>query len=107
MGRPPRAISDELVYHVLNRGNGRQVVFLDRTDHRAFLDALTRTQLRYPFRLYGYCLMSNHVHLLLRTEPGISVSRVMQSLTVAHTWRFHRRHGSLGHVWQGRFKSPV
>src|SRR5262249_3859475 len=65
------------------------------------------TQLRYPFRLFGYCLMTNHVHLLLRPEPGQSISRVMQSLTVAHTRRYHTKHRSVGHVWQGRFRSPV
>jgi putative transposase len=51
--------------------------------------------------------MTNHFHLLLRTDPGTSISRVLQSLTVAHTWRHHKRHGTSGHVWQGRFKSPV
>ena len=50
--------------------------------------------------------MTNHVHLVLRPAPGVSISRIMQSLTVAHTWRYHRRHRSCGHVWQGRFKSP-
>ncbi len=100
-------ISHEFCFHVLNRGNDRQCVFSDDDDHRAFLNALGQTQLRYPFRLYGYCLMSNHFHLLLRTEPGVSISRVLQSLTIAHTWRYHKRHGSVGHVWQGRFKSPA
>jgi putative transposase len=107
MGRPPRPTAEGLTYHVLNRGNGRAVVLRDDDDRRAFLTALARAQLRYPFRLYGYCLMSNHFHLLLRPEDGVSVSRIMQSLTVAHTWRHHRRHSSSGHVWQGRFKSPV
>ncbi len=107
MGRPLRPIEDGLVYHAINRGNDRQVVFADEQDHRAFLHSLGQTQLRYPFRLYGYCLMSNHFHLLLRPEPGVAISRILQSLTVAHTWRFHRRHRSVGHVWQGRFKSPV
>jgi putative transposase len=69
--------------------------------------ALAQTQVRYPFALFGYALMSNHFHLLLRPEAGQSISRILQSLTVAHTWRYHRRHGSGGHVWQGRFKSPV
>src|SRR6185437_8602894 len=91
----------------INRGNNRDVVFLDDEDHLAFLGSLGRTQLRYPFRLYGYCLMSNHFHLLLRPEIGVTISRILQSLSVAHTWRFHRRHRSVGHVWQGRFKSPV
>jgi putative transposase len=107
MGRPLRPTDDGLVYHAINRGNNRAVVLADADDHRAFLDALGRTQLRYPFRLYGYCLMSNHFHLLLRPEPGVAISRILQSLTVAHTWRHHRRHRTVGHVWQGRFKSPV
>ena len=51
--------------------------------------------------------MSNHFHLLLKPTPGQSISRILQSLTVAHTWRHHRRQGTSGHVWQGRFRSPV
>ena len=100
-------ITHDLCFHVFNRSNDRQRVFYDDDDYRAFLQSLGQTQLRYPFRLYGYCLMSNHFHLLLRTEPGISISRVFQSLTIAHTWRYHKRHRSVGHVWQGRFKSPA
>jgi putative transposase len=51
--------------------------------------------------------MTNHFHLLLRPEPGQSISRILQSLTIAHTWRYHKRRRTAGHVWQGRFKSPV
>ena len=51
-------------------------------------------------------MMPNHVHLLVRTL-GTPISRLMQSLLVSHTQRFHRCHRSSGHVWQGRFKSPV
>jgi putative transposase len=107
MARLPRPAEEGLVYHALNRGNNHADVFAGPDDHLAFLEALGKTQARYPFRLYGYCLMSNHFHLLLRPEPGQSVSRILQSLTVAHTWRYHRRHRTVGHVWQGRFKSPV
>jgi putative transposase len=107
MGRLPRAIDDGLVYHALNRGNNRATVFADDGDHLAFLQALAVTKDRYPFRLLGYCLMTNHFHLLLRPEPGQSISRILQSLTVTHTWRYHKRHHTSGHVWQGRFKSPV
>jgi putative transposase len=107
MGRLPRPIDDGLVYHALNRGNNRAPVFADDEDFRAFLEALGQTQARYPFRLLGYCLMTNHFHLLLRPEAGQSISRILQSLTVAHTWRHHKRHRSSGHVWQGRFKSPL
>jgi putative transposase len=51
--------------------------------------------------------MSNHFNLLLRPDSGQAVGRIMQSLMVAHTWHYHKRYGSVGHVWQGRFKSPV
>src|SRR5260370_992539 len=107
MGRQPRLIADGLVYHALNRGNNRNVIFSGADDFKAFLDALAQTRERYPFRLFCYCLMSNHFHLVLQPGEGQSISRILQSLTVAHTWRFHKQHGSSGHVWQGRFKSPV
>src|SRR5208282_5591372 len=107
MGRQPRLVADGLVYHALNRGNNRAAVFGGSADYHAFLEALAQTRLRYPFRLFAYCLMGNHFHLVLQPEDGQSISRILQSLTVAHTWRCHKQHGSSGHVWQGRFKSPV
>ena len=94
-------------FHALNRGNNRGDVFFDDDDRLAFLAAIAKAKARYPFRLYGYCLMTNHVHLAIRPAAGESISRIMQSITVAHTWRYHRRHRSSGHVWQGRFKSPA
>jgi putative transposase len=107
MPRLPRPADQGQVYHALNRGNNRADVFDGADDYEAFLEALARAQERYPFRLYGYCLMTNHFHLLLRPEAGQTVSRILQSVSVAHTARCHKRHGSVGHVWQGRFKSPV
>jgi putative transposase len=107
MGRLPRLIEDGLIYHAINRGNNRANVFADDADHLGFLAALARTKERYPFRLFGYCLMTNHFHLLLQPEAGQSISRILQSLTVAHTWRYRKRYRTSGHVWQGRFKSPA
>jgi len=107
MGRLPRLVSDGLIYHAINRGNNRAAVFLDARDFLTFLDALRQTKERYPFRLFGYCLLNNHFHLLLQPGEGQSISRILQSLTVAHTWHYHRRYLGSGHVWQGRFKSPI
>ena len=81
-------------------------MFHDEGDYVAFLNAVADLKERKPFELYGYCLMGNHIHLLLRPRKS-SISRVVQSLLVSHTQRYHRFHGSSGHVWQGRFKSPV
>ncbi len=106
MPRPLRPVDDGLVYHVINRGNNRQAVFLKKGDFEAFLKTLGELKERKPFELYGYCLLDNHFHLLIR-PTGASISRIMQSLLVSHTQRYHRNHRSGGHVWQGRFKSPV
>jgi len=100
-------IEDGLVYHALNRGNNGADVFADDDDYQAFLDSIARTKERYPFRLFGYCLMTNHFHLLLQPGKGQSISRIIQSLTVAHTWHYHKSHSTSGHVWQGRFRSPA
>jgi len=59
MGRTLRSTDDLLTYHAINRGNDRRVVLADDEDHLAFLKSLARTQLRCPFRLQGYCLMSD------------------------------------------------
>jgi putative transposase len=108
MARQPRLVGDGLVYHALNRGNNRSAVFATAADYQTFLGALGQTKERYPFRLYAYCLMGNHhFHLVLQPEVRLSISRILQSLTVAHTWHYHRQCDSSGHVWQGRFKSPV
>ncbi len=106
MLRPLRPVDDGLVYHIINRGNNRQPVFLKKGDFEAFLKALGELKERKPFELYGYCLLDNHFHLLIR-PTGASISRIMQSLLVSHTRRYHGNHRSGGHVWQGRFKSPV
>ena len=106
MPRPLRPIQDGLIYHVINRGNNRQPVFLKNGDFEAFLKALAELKERKPFELFGYCLLTNHFHLLIRPTAA-SISRIMQSLLVSHTQRYHKHHRSGGHVWQGRFKSPV
>lgn len=107
MGRPLRFIFSGLVYHVVNRGNNRQEVFKDRADFEKYLDLLKRYKQQYGFRLYHYVLMNNHVHLLIETSDKGTISKIMQCITLAYTRYYNRRYKSSGHVWQGRFKSPV
>jgi REP element-mobilizing transposase RayT len=99
-----------LVYHVLNRGNGRQALFDADTDYLLFQRILWQAQRRLPMRLIGYCLMPNHWHLLLWPHGDGDLSEFMRWLTVTHTQRWHAIHGTAGagHLYQGRFKSfPV
>ena len=85
MPRPLRPVADGLIYHVINRGNNRQTVFASEGDFKAFLKAIADLKERIRFDLYGYCLMTNHIHLLIRPRQG-AISRIVQSLLVlAHT----------------------
>ncbi len=105
MPRSVRTLIGGLCYHVINRGNGRARVFHNEADYREFLKLLTSASDRLPLRLLAYCLMPNHVHLVLWPHEDGEVSRWMQWLMTTHVRRHHRRHGTDGHLWQGRFKA--
>ena len=76
MPRPLRPIDKGLIYHVINRGNNRQDVFRKAEDFEAFLRAMSDLKERRPFELYGYCLMANHIHLLIKPLET-TISRLM------------------------------
>jgi putative transposase len=89
----------------MNRGNGRAKVFHKPEDYAAFLKLIEQACERLPMRVLGFCLMPNHVHLQLWPRKDGDLSRWMQWLLTAHVRRYHRHHGTSGHVWQGRFKA--
>ena len=109
MSRLPRRWqwAAEACYHLMDRGHNREPVFLDDEDRRAFLGLVERYRRRVGFRLYHYCLMKNHFHLLLQLEDPRHVSPLMAGLLRAYVHHCHRRHGFVGHRFQGRFKSPA
>ncbi len=107
MGHPLRIHHPGLIYHVINRGNNRQVIFLEKDDFRDYLNLLTHYKKKYAFNLFAYCLMTNHVHLMIQVTNDHTISKIMQSITIAHTKRYHFKYQVSGHVWQGRFKSPI
>ena len=104
MGRPPRVFGPGLLYHVVARGNRRDAVFLDHSDYEAYLHRLALYRARYAVTLHAYCLMPNHVHLVLGTAEA-PLDRLMQCLQQSYTQHFNRRHGLVGHVFQGRYKA--
>ena len=104
MARQLRLEFEGAFYHVTARGNARQPIFQDDADRQQFLNLLGREILQQRWRCYAYCLMDNHYHLLLET-PEANLSRGMRRLNASYTQRFNRRHGRVGHVLQGRFKS--
>ena len=105
MGRTARASQGGFVYHVLNRGNGRADVFHNDDDYAAFVTLMQEAHEKVPIRLVGYCLMTNHFHLVLWPHGDGDLSRWMQWLMTAHVRRYHLHYKGSGHVWQGRFKA--
>ena len=107
MPRGPRRVSSSGYHHVTLRGDGRQTLFENDGDRRAFLDMLDRQLARHGLQLIAWCLMGNHVHLLLLDEGG-HLSEAMHDLMTSYALRFNRRTGHVGHVFEGRFGSePV
>ena len=110
MGRPLRAAAGGIIYHVLNRANGRQVMFETPQDYQLWEQVLQEAQVQVPVRILAYCVMPNHWHLVLWPRRDGDLSRFMAWLTLTHTQRWHAQHQSVGsgHLYQGRYKSfPV
>jgi len=106
MARALRLEGEGAVYHVIVRGNERKAVFRDDEDRQVYLKRLAKCRERYGFRLLAFCLMGNHVHLAI--ERGATrLSRVMLTLQSAYAQSFNRRHGRVGHLFQGRYKAFV
>jgi putative transposase len=108
--RARRQTPGGIVYHVLNRANGKRMIFETAFDFMAFEKVLAEGISRYPIRLLGYCIMSNHWHLLLWPYNDGELSLFMKWITMTHSHRWNTAHGEtgFGHLYQGRFKSfPV
>ena len=101
MGRDPRAIDPDAVYHVVCRGSNRQLIVWDNHDCDAFRSELDAVALRFSWRVYAWCLMPNHHHTVLRSEET-SFSAGFQQLNGNHSRRTNRRHGRTDHLFRNR-----
>lgn len=104
MARQPRLHIPGGFYHAILRGNGGQAIFHDNADRSKFFLLLQEGTERFRFRLHGFCLMSNHVHLLIQAGD-ISLSRIMQNLSFRYTQYINKKTKRAGHLFQGRYKA--
>jgi putative transposase len=108
VGRLPRVIAVGVAHHVTERGNGRRFLLESNADRREYLDLLRENLASHEVRLVGYCLMSNHVHLIVipGNVEGLALSMKHTHGRYASYWNV--LHNSSGHAWQGRYYScPV
>ena len=110
MPRTARNAPGGLVYHVLNRANGRLRLFKKEEDFLAFERVMKLAFERIPIRILSWCIMSNHWHLVLWPRRDGELTAFMRQLTLTHAQRWKHAHNAVGHghLYQGRFKSfPV
>ncbi|HEY5898250.1 MAG TPA: transposase [Burkholderiales bacterium] len=93
--------------HVVHRGNNRQPCFYSDEDRRFYLFHLRRLLPASQCELHAYCLMTNHVHLLLTARAATGCARLMQRLSQLHTQYVNRNYGRTGSLWEGRFRSSL
>lgn len=108
MPRPPRLLLSQSFYHVMTRGNNKNRVFRGNSDYYYYLNLINKYKQDLPFDLYHYCLMPNHVHLLVKTKVAETFSLFMKKLNLSYFHYYRKKYGWAGHFWQDRFRSqPV
>jgi REP element-mobilizing transposase RayT len=106
MARRHRQELEGGVFHVYARGNAKGAIFRDDSDRRAYLGLLARAVRHCGWVLHAYCLMENHIHLLVET-PHPNLGKGMQFLHGTYARDFNDRHGRSGHLFQGRYGSVL
>ena len=107
MPRLPRQKSESGIYHIMLRGINQQVIFEEDEDYFKFVDTLENYKEVSGYKLFAYCLMSNHIHMLIKVEKEdleLIMKRIAGSYVYWYNWKYYRK----GHLFQDRFKSePV
>ena len=108
MGRRPRVFVPGFPHHVVQRGHDRNAVFIETADYEFYLANLIEWKSQYNVGVYAYCLMTNHVHLVLVPyAAGNAISSLMRRLSARQGRRINRLERRIGTLWTGRFKSSV
>lgn len=94
------------IYHCIIRGIDKQDIFLDNQDRKKFLKEMVNTKQQYEYKLYAYCLMDNHVHLMLEDTKN-KLDKIMQSITIRYSSYFNKKYDRVGHLFQNRYLSKV
>lgn len=92
MARRPRELEDGGIYHCYCRGNNRQKLFREDEDFKAYLGLLLKLKNRFEFKLYHYCLMTNHVHMLMEMEKGKDLPRLMHGLQLGYAKYYKKQY---------------
>lgn len=104
LARPRRNWHPKGVYHIIVRGNNRQNIFCGKEDMNEYFRTLNFVYDKYPFELYAYCVMSNHVHLLMRSRH-VPLGEIMGPLNKRYSDYYRKKHRYVGQIYQNRYYS--
>lgn len=107
MARSARKVSPSGYYHVMQRGIGKQLLFENDYDYEKYLKKLFELKSFVEFELSAYCLMNNHVHLLIKVDGLDKLSRLMQMIGTSYANYYNKKYEHCGYVFQNRFHSEV
>lgn len=107
MPRIARIFAINHPHHITQRGNNKQSVFLDDGDKAFYLKLITAYSQKWAFDIWAYCLMTNHVHLLVVPKAQKSLARGMGSTNLVYTQYFNKKYQRTGRLWQNRFFSTI
>jgi len=105
MARKPRFFVPGQYYHVIQRGNNKSKIFYNNDDYKCFINIIRKGLDKYPCKIYSYCLMDNHFHLLMSPGNNDSISEFMKFIGIKYVQYLNRRLNRSGTLWDGRFKS--
>jgi putative transposase len=106
MARTAREKSKSGIYHIILRGLNRQTIFYDDEDRKVFLNRLKIAKEKYGYSLYAFCLMDNHIHLIIK-EKNDSIGKVMQHCLSSYVYWYNSKYERIGNLFQDRFKSEA
>ena len=102
MPRQARLIIKDACYHIITRGNQKQDIFKERDDYYAYLGLLSKYKKRFDSKIYNFCLMSNHLHLVIESSM---LNKFMHGVNLSYAQHFKYKYKTIGHFWQDRYKS--
>lgn len=106
MPRKARDKSNDSIYHIMCRSISEVNLFKSKEDKLRYIGLIKKYQMVYEFKVYGYCLMDNHVHLLIDVN-GANISSIMHSINFSYAQYFNKEHKRHGHLFQDRFRSKI
>ncbi len=107
MARLPRLTLAGYPHHIIQRGNNRQVIFVDRQDFETMLGLLAENAQKFAVAIHAYVLMDNHFHLLATPATAEALPLMMQAVGRSYVRYFNQRHGRSGTLWEGRYRSTL